>query len=115
MKRVSPDFEVIYIDNDDSNKAINMSFQNKKYLYGITKEQFMEIVEAQGFRCGSCGDDAKGYEHTLNVDHDHYTNEIRGIICSGCNSAAHWLDDSPEKAKKLADYLVNCGTGIYIS
>jgi len=36
MKRVSPDFEVIIIDNDMSERAINMSYANKLSLYGIT-------------------------------------------------------------------------------
>ena len=114
MKRLSPDFEVIFIENDLSDAAVHRSYQQKQKLYGITKEQFLALAAQNNNCCASCGDDASKYPQTLNVDHDRYTNEIRGLICTGCNTAAGWLDDSPEKAEKLAKYLRNCGTGIFI-
>lgn len=114
MKRKSLDFEPIIIDNEVSDKAIKQAYMNKKSLYGITKEQYLEVLEKQGVACAACGYDATGSEHSLNVDHDHYTNEIRGLLCSGCNTAIGWLEDSPERAEKLAKYLRNNGTGIYI-
>lgn len=114
MKRMPIDLGVIFIENDRSEKALNQSFWNKTYLYGITKSQFLGLVEKQGHACGACGDDATGMETSLNVDHDHVTNEIRGLICSACNSAAHWLGDDPTKAEKLANYLRSENTGIFI-
>lgn len=114
MKRMPIDLGVIILDNDVSEKALKQSYWQKKSLYGIDREQFLEIVERQGHACAACGEDATGVEHTLNVDHDHNTNEIRGLVCSGCNSAAHWLDDDPEKAMRLALYLKNNGTGFFI-
>jgi hypothetical protein len=113
LEQGSDKYSPIIIENDVSDERIKNSYQNKKSLYGITREQFDALVVLQGTACGSCGDDATGSEHTLHVDHCHNTQEIRGLLCSGCNTAAGWLDDDPVKAEKLADYLRSKGTGIF--
>lgn len=114
MKPMSLVPDVIYIDNPASEASIKMAYQNKRKNYGITKEQFLALAEQQGNCCGACGDDASESIHTLHVDHDHYTNEIRGLICAGCNTALGWIEDSAERAEKLALYLRSCGTGVYV-
>lgn len=113
MEQGSDKFQPIIIDNDVSEKALANSYSLKKSLYGITREEFDQLVEAQNTACASCGDDATGAEHSLQVDHCHDTLEIRGLLCSGCNTAAGWLDDDPVKAEKLAEYLRSNGTGIF--
>jgi hypothetical protein len=114
MKLRSDDIEVIYIDTPITEESIKKAYGQKKSLYGITQDQYMAIAEAQGFACASCGDSAKGVEHTLCVDHDHYTNEIRGLLCSGCNTALGWLEDDIERVNKLAKYIQSKGTGVFI-
>lgn len=106
--------EVIIIDEPISERARKGAFNQKKYLYGLDEETYMAIAKAQGYKCASCGDDARGYEHTLCVDHDHTTNEIRGLLCSGCNTALGWLEDSTERIRKLAKYSQKEGLGIFI-
>jgi ribosomal protein S27AE len=113
MKQGTPENTPIIIENEVSERHLEYSYKNKKSLYGITKEQFLELVKKQNSKCASCGDSAVGSEHTLCVDHCHNTLEIRGLICSGCNTAAGWLDDDPEKAEKLARYLKSEGTGLF--
>ena len=52
--------------------------------YGITLEQYDEMFENQNGVCMICGGtNADGCR--LYVDHDHKTNEIRGLLCFGCN------------------------------
>lgn len=114
MKRRSRDSGVIYIENDVSEQAIKNAFQQKRARYGITKEKFLELAEKNNYSCQVCGDSAEDAVHTLCVDHDYYTNEIRGLLCSGCNAAAGWLEDNPEKAEKLAHYLRHAGTGLFV-
>ena len=114
MKLGSDKNEVIYIENETSEKAIKASYSVKKYLYGISKEDYLALVEKQGFKCASCGDTAVGAEHTLHIDHDHKTNEIRGLLCAGCNTALGWLHDDVVRIEKLAKYLRKSGTGHFI-
>ena len=49
--------------------------------YGITLEQFEQILEAQGNVCAVC----KEADKVFCVDHNHKTLKIRGIICLNCN------------------------------
>jgi Recombination endonuclease VII len=114
VKPIAPDFEVIILENEHDDKRIEMSFKKRESLYGITKEQFLALAEKQNNACASCLVDATGLIHVLCVDHDHYTNEIRGLLCHDCNTAAGWLSDDPIKAEQLAAYLRNNGTGLYV-
>ena len=41
----------------------------------------------------------------LAVDHCHKTGKIRQLLCSNCNPAIGFIKDSPELARKMADYL----------
>lgn len=53
--------------------------------YGLTKKA-LEQLRAEYPVCGICGED--GQDHgmgMLEVDHDHDTNEIRGMLCRRCN------------------------------
>ena len=114
MKRKSSDFEVIYIETDRSEKDLERIYKSKEFDYGITREQFLELAKKNNNRCAACGAYAGKEPHALNVDHNHETNEIRGLLCEGCNTALGWIDDSPKRAEYLAEYLRNSGTGIYI-
>jgi hypothetical protein len=115
MEQGSEKYEPIIIDNEVSEKALSNSYNLKRSLYGISREEFDGLVKAQNSACASCEDDATGSEHSLQVDHCHDTLEIRGLLCNGCNTAASWLEDDPEKAEKLAEYLRSNGTGLFTS
>jgi hypothetical protein len=52
-----------------------------KYGYGITPEQYDEILADQLWGCAICGKSEK----ILSVDHSHDTGEIRGLLCTTCN------------------------------
>src|SRR3990167_1332886 len=41
------------------------------------------------------------------IDHCHVTNTVRGLTCSPCNVAIGMLRDSPDRARKIAEYLEN--------
>ena len=72
--------------------------------YGIDLDQFESMKEAQGGRCAVCGD-----ETTLVVDHDHESNEVRGLLCHLCNRGlGHFLDD-PVRLQGAIAYLTTRG------
>lgn len=58
--------------------------------YGITPELYDELLERQRGVCLSCGTDVPSPDKrrkNFDVDHDHATGEIRGLLCSPCNLA----------------------------
>lgn len=71
-----------------------------KRKYGLTVEQAVELVEAhQGF-CAICGaPDAN------DIDHDHGTGNVRGILCRNCNLGLGHFKDSVERLKEAIIYL----------
>jgi hypothetical protein len=77
-------------------------FYESKYKFGVTKEQYDEMVEWQGEVCASCGDK---FGVRPAIDHDHLTGRFRGILCLNCNTALGKLKDDPVRIRKLADYL----------
>ncbi len=52
-----------------------------KRLYGITLEEYATMYEAQKGACRICGE----IYDRLDVDHDHRTKKIRGLLCRKCN------------------------------
>lgn len=55
-------------------------------LFGITLVERDEMRRARDYRCEICGLPESGKYGTLNVDHDHKTNKIRGLVCRLCNN-----------------------------
>lgn len=41
----------------------------------------------------------------LQVDHDHVTGKIRGLLCRGCNTALGHIYDDKERLIGLIEYL----------
>jgi len=76
--------------------------------YGITLEQYNEMVALQGGRCAICNKVPAGTSHTsrrLAVDHDHATNAVRGLLCSTCNTTIGMIEDSPSILDRMRRYL----------
>jgi hypothetical protein len=70
-------------------------------------EDYDEMFISQDGKCAVCGSEniIKGEREMLCVDHDHKTGEVRGLLCRDCNLAAGLLEDDPERALKLSEYL----------
>lgn len=83
----------------NSQKELDRIRLNK---YGITGEEFKEILKKQGLRCPICN---RIITKNPSVDHDHATGKIRGLICNNCNLAMGNAGDSPERLRAMADYL----------
>lgn len=71
--------------------------------YGIEPEVYYKMLEEQGHRCAICG--AKSKRRAMNIDHNHKTGKVRGLLCDGCNLSLGHLerDEWIEKAKQ---YLI---------
>jgi len=79
-----------------------------KRRYGLSIEEFDALVLQQNGKCAICGEAPKAVKSKLqgfNVDHDHKTKKVRGLLCFGCNTGIGCLRDNPSRLRSAADYL----------
>lgn len=82
-----------------------------KRAFGLTLEQYDDMLKAQGCRCALCGSDFPGGRGRFVVDHCHTTGRIRGLLCNLCNVGLGALRESPSLLSKAIEYLED-GNGI---
>lgn len=85
-----------------------------KYRHGITWEQLLEMLDAQGGGCYLCGEplDPEA-SRGVHVDHDHQCCRgerscgscIRGLACHACNTGIGAFGDDPGRMRRVADNL----------
>jgi hypothetical protein len=91
-------------------KKKKQEYDKRKYRegnlrkYGLTIEQYDEMVELQENMCAICGGQ-QHYGWGLFVDHDHVTEKVRGLLCSYCNSLLGFAKDNPVVLMAAVDYL----------
>lgn len=83
--------------------------QHLKRKFGITLDQYNEMHKSQNGVCKICKNPEPYKGYSLAVDHCHECGEIRGLLCSRCNRAIGWLEDSPERLIQAAIYLEETG------
>lgn len=89
-------------------KARLRNYHYKK-SYGISTEEYEEMLEKQGRCCAICSrtEEQNSVKKRFVVDHNHITNKVRGILCHSCNVSLGVLRlDEEEQLKKLVNYLV---------
>jgi hypothetical protein len=72
--------------------------------YGITVEDYDQMLESQGGGCYICG--VGPSSRALDIDHDHRTGKVRGLLCSNHNRALGLLGDDPDLLLAAHTYLV---------
>lgn len=80
----------------------------RKYLYGVTPEEVNEQLEKQGGLCAIC---VKAPASQL--DHDHVSGKMRGLLCSPCNQALGLFGDDCERLERAIDYLLRFRSSLY--
>lgn len=75
--------------------------------YGITVEQYDEMLAKQGGCCAICGDLPGSTKRKFHVDHDHQTGRVRGILCMRCNLVLGYAKETPAVLSAAILYLEN--------
>lgn len=81
--------------------------------YGITMEQYHQMLEDQGYACKICKLEEKTNRVRLSIDHDHSCCPggnscgkcVRGLLCTNCNMSIGNAQDSIEILQNMIDYL----------
>jgi Recombination endonuclease VII/HNH endonuclease len=89
----------------ESNRKANW----KSRYNGMTESDYMALYDVQSGVCDVCGQKEVatrgGKVRWLCVDHCHKTGEVRGLLCSACNTAVGYAMDDPSRLRAAADYL----------
>ncbi len=69
---------------------------------GVSDEEYARLFAKQGGGCAICGNPPK--TRRLDVDHDHKTGRVRGLLCHRCNRALpRWV--TQEWLYRAGEYL----------
>lgn len=97
----------------ENNKATILPKQKDCDLrkkFGITLEQFNQILEEQNGVCAICGKKetrvCRGTKCRLSVDHNHETGKIRELLCSNCNVMLAKCNENIEWLDKIKNYII---------
>lgn len=71
--------------------------------YGLTPAEYTAMVLQQDGGCAICH--RPPGKSGFNVDHDHQTGKVRGLLCAGCNRGIGLLQDNHHLLARAADYL----------
>ena len=82
----------------------NNKDKHLKRLYGISYKEYQVMLEAQGGRCAICATDKPG-KRAFAVDHCHDTGNVRGLLCTNCNTGIGNLQDNIGLLERAIEYL----------
>ena len=103
MTAAKPKRKVMTASEKKRSRRRSAHKQHVKNTYALDYELYEALLDYQGGVCAICGEKRT---YNLNVDHDHKTMRVRGLLCRLCNgrllTAAR---DRPEVLRAAADYL----------
>ena len=83
-----------------ANREERLAYQ-RKYRCGLSPSKFEQMLVDQNNRCKICKREFTD-KISPHIDHDHETQEVRGLLCKWCNLRISVLEDSDfvEEARK---------------
>jgi hypothetical protein len=114
-KRIASRRRKLYAENPQKILSYNRSWnaKNKEQIsarrrqrkYGI---EFNKLFDQQSGSCGICSlQMVRGNRNkrAANVDHDHETGQVRGLLCHTCNLGLGHFNDNPTLLRQAANYI----------
>ncbi len=78
------------------------NFGRRLKKYGITKEQYLQVLEAQNNSCAIC---KEPFTETPAIDHCHTTLQFRGLLCDNHNTGIGLFQDNIATLEASIAYL----------
>lgn len=78
---------------------------NLKRKFGITLDDYEDMLFAQGGRCLICDIYDRELTKELCVDHNHETGKIRGLLCNRCNTLVGFLEKNKDLLSMAFNYI----------
>lgn len=90
-------------ENNDPIRKRELQLQRD---YGITLNEYNQMLMKQNYCCRTCGTTEPGGKHgKFMVDHCHSTGEVRGLLCKSCNIALGEVKDNRQTLMNMLEYL----------
>lgn len=89
----------------EKNRAHYLKMKRKWMLkgkYNMTPQEYEDMVLKQDGKCAICQEIP---ERKLHVDHNHSTREVRGLLCTRCNTAIGLLRENTAFLLAAIKYL----------
>ena len=102
---VEKDVSAFYYKKYVCKKCIPAHYLKKGYSlkkYGITYDDYLNMLDAQDNRCAICNDE---FIKRPYIDHDHETGRVRGLLCGGCNAVLGRFKDKEATLLWAIEYL----------
>lgn len=105
---ITPENTVVYASGGTRCRQCVKDNGQKQRLkkYGLTQEQYEELLTRQDGKCAVCKTPMDGVRNE-HIDHDHATGQVRGLLCSHCNTAIGKFKDNPDILIAAAQYLMD--------
>jgi hypothetical protein len=99
---------IAYARKRDLEKKGDRAARDRRYFwkrrYGILESEYNDLLSSQNNVCAVCaGVNESG--HYLSVDHCHTSGDVRGLLCTRCNTALGKVKDDVEILRNLINYL----------
>lgn len=105
-KEANPDkWKAITRQSSVRRKDANRDYTLRR-KYGISMADFDALLLEQGGVCAICGGGPTARYQQLDVDHDHETGQVRGLLCGSCNRGMGLMGDSVNALISAATYLI---------
>jgi Recombination endonuclease VII len=98
--------ESVYCSRSCRRREQSLKERTKKY--GITPTTFRQMLSDQGGECAICTADLgsfSGAENLMQIDHDHVSGRVRGLLCKRCNTGIAIFRDNIPALERAAEYL----------
>lgn len=108
-QRAHPNYEKFRKEQLVKTRARRKAF-SLRVNYGIDLKEYEALYAAQNGQCAICGcvgGPAPRNKEVLilNVDHDHTTGKVRGLLCRACNQGLGLFRDSLQNLESAITYL----------
>lgn len=89
---------------NDPEYRLNVKLTRMERVYGLPREEYFEMLRASQNKCYICGIELN--EELLCVDHNHDTDEVRGLLCRDCNFGLGNFKENIKSLYKAIEYLL---------
>lgn len=97
-----------HIDNRMPSKRYDMCRSCRAHhrrIARISKSEYEALLQAQNNACAICLRTVEEVNRTLDVDHDHATDKVRGLLCVKCNLGLGYFKDNIANLDNAKSYL----------